>query len=83
MMTATLPVPAPQKKEPLNALQMLGLVGEIGTMIAVPAVLFGFGGAYLDKNMETSPLFVIAGLALALISSSLAVWHRIQPFLNS
>jgi len=81
-MVATFP-PSAEKKEPMNAFQMLGLVGEIGTMIAVPAFLLGFGGAYLDKNFGTSPLFVIVGLAVALISSSLAVWHRVQPLLDS
>ncbi|HLC76485.1 MAG TPA: AtpZ/AtpI family protein [Candidatus Peribacterales bacterium] len=80
-MAAILPAQAPKKQEPLNAFQMLGLVGEIGTMIAIPAVLFGFGGAYLDKSFGTSPLFVILGLAIALIASSLAVWHRIQTLL--
>lgn len=75
--------PAPKKQEPLNAFQMLGLVGEIGTMIAIPAVLFGFGGGYLDKNFDTTPLFIILGLSVAVISSSFAVWHRIQPLFNS
>lgn len=71
------------KKEPLNTLQLLGLVGEIGYLIAIPAALLGFGGAYLDKTLSTSPLFVVIGLAIALASSTLAIWHRIKPLLNS
>lgn len=90
MIAATLPTSAPtsneqtsKQKGSLNTLQLLGLVGEIGYLIAIPAALLGFGGAYLDKAFNTSPLFVIVGLALALVSSTLAIWHRIKPLLNS
>ncbi len=81
MMTTTLPPTAPSK-EPLGTAQLLGLVSEIGFLIALPAVAFGFGGAWLDKISGTSPLLLIVGLALALAGSTLAVWHRIKPFLS-
>jgi len=77
------PAQVPKKSDQPSTLRMVGLVGEIGYMIAIPAVLFGFGGAYLDRTFATSPWLTIAGLALALASSALAVWHRIQPFLRS
>lgn len=64
-------------------MQLLGLVSEIGFLIAIPAVLFGFLGASLDQRFQTSPWLLLASLALALASSTLAVWHRIKPFLNS
>lgn len=84
MMAATLHTPAPKNnKEAMSTMQMLSLVGEIGYLIAIPAVLFAFGGAYLDRMLDTSPLFLIAGLALALLSSALAVWHRVKPLLDS
>lgn len=83
MMTASFPAPARKKTEPMNTMQLLGLVGEIGYLIAIPAALLGFGGAYLDKTLGTSPLFIIVGLAIALASSTLAIWHRIKPLLHS
>lgn len=67
----------------LDTMQLLGLVSQIGYLIAIPAALLGFGGAYLDKTFATSPLFVLAGLALALVLSTLAIWHRIKPLLHS
>lgn len=60
----------------------LGLAWEMGFIIAIPAVLFGFGGAYLDKWLGTSPLFLLLGLGLAMASSGLAIWKRIRQ-LNS
>jgi F0F1-type ATP synthase assembly protein I len=62
---------------------MFGLFGEIGYLIAIPAVLFGFGGAYLDRTLGTSPLFILTGMALAIAISILAVWRRIKPLLDS
>lgn len=69
--------------EPLKTMQLLGLVGEIGYLIAIPAAVFSITGAYLDERLQTSPWLLIAGIALALISSALAVWHRIKPLLQS
>ena len=87
MIAATMPPSAPPsvpvKKDTLTTLQMFGLIGEIGYTIAIPAVLLGFGGAYLDKTIGTSPLFFLVGLILALASSTLAIWHRIKPLLQS
>lgn len=82
-MIAAMPSQAPKKQEVLGTAQMFGLVGEIGFLIALPAALFGFGGAYVDDLWGTSPLMMILGLALALFGSSLAVWHRIKPFLSA
>ncbi len=56
----------------------VGLVWEIGWVIAVPAFLFGFGGAYVDKYYETSPLFMIGGLLVALLFSGFAVYRRVK-----
>lgn len=54
------------------------LVFELGYLIALPAALFGFGGAYLDKHLNMSPLFVIAGLLLAFAVSAFAVIGKVR-----
>ncbi len=85
IMAAPLPSSAPDqtKLDTMSSVRVLGLAGEIGYLIAIPAAVFGFGGAYLDKHFDTSPLFVIAGLMVALASSMLAIWYRIKPLLQS
>ncbi len=67
----------------LGTTQLLGLVSQIGYLIAIPAVLLGFGGAYLDKTLSTSPLFILIGLMLAILTSSLSIWRRIKPLLHA
>lgn len=59
------------------------LAWNLGYLIALPAVAFGFGGAYLDKYAGTSPLFIILGFALAVTLSYLGVKRRIREILKS
>lgn len=47
-------------------------------MIALPAALFAFGGAALDKQLDTSPLFILLGLLIALTTSSIWVWRLLK-----
>jgi F0F1-type ATP synthase assembly protein I len=55
-----------------------GIVSELGFLIAGPIVLLGFGGAYLDKYMGTSPLFLLSGFVLSFVASGMGVWRMIQ-----
>ncbi len=56
----------------------LSLVFEIGYMIAIPAVGFSFGGRYLDIRFETSPLFLLLGIGVALLLSSYMVYGKVK-----
>ena len=60
----------------------LRLAWNLGFIIAIPAFAFGFGGAYLDKQLGTSPLFMLIGLAIALTLSSIGVKRRITSILG-
>lgn len=55
-----------------------GMAGEIGYILAIPAVLLGFGGAYLDKYMGTSPFCIIIGFVVAAVSSYMGVRQVIR-----
>ncbi|MBI3619018.1 AtpZ/AtpI family protein [Candidatus Peregrinibacteria bacterium] len=60
----------------------LKLAWDLGYIIAIPAAVFGFGGAYLDKYMGTSPLFLLLGLASALGLSSIGVKRIVQKIIR-
>lgn len=57
------------------------LAWSLGYIIALPAVLFGFGGAYLDKTFSTSPLLLLLSLALAMGLSTIGVYRRLKEIL--
>ena len=56
----------------------LRLAWSMGFIIALPAFLFGFGGAYLDRTMETSPLFLLLGLSFSMVFSFLGIKRKIR-----
>jgi F0F1-type ATP synthase assembly protein I len=54
------------------------LAWSLGYIIALPAVLFGFSGAYLDRTLGTSPWFLLGSLALAMGLSAIGVYRRLR-----
>lgn len=60
----------------------LRLAWNLGFIIAVPVGLFGFGGAYMDKHFDTSPIFVITGFALAIVLSVVGVYRKVKEILE-
>ncbi|MBI2638654.1 AtpZ/AtpI family protein [Candidatus Peregrinibacteria bacterium] len=61
----------------------LNLAWELGYTIAIPIVILGFGGAWLDKKLESSPLLLLAGIILSVIISSIAVYRKIKRISNN
>ena len=57
------------------------LAWSLGYIIALPAVLFGFGGAYLDRMLHTSPWLLLLSLALAMGISAVGVYRRLKEIL--
>jgi F0F1-type ATP synthase assembly protein I len=71
--------PAPQQPKPPSSLFLsLRLAWNLGFIIALPVVIFGFGGAYLDKYLKTSPLFVLIGFVLAVLISGIGVYRKVK-----
>jgi hypothetical protein len=60
----------------------IGFAWELGYTIAVPAVLFGFIGRYLDKMWNTSPLMLFIGIALAFATSAIIIARRLRDILK-
>lgn len=56
----------------------VNLVFELGYMIAIPIVVLGFGGAFLDKKYGTSPLFILLGIVISVTISSISVYKKVK-----
>lgn len=52
--------------------------GHIGYLLAIPAVVFVMGGAWMDSYFRTKPLFTLLGIPLALFISAISVWRLIK-----
>ncbi len=76
------PVDSKQQEEMMNMWSALGLVWEIGYIIAVPAFIFGFGGAHIDARYGTTPLFILLGFVLSLTLSGTVIYRRMKRILS-
>ena len=77
------PAKKTHSSEPPSIWLALRLAWSLGWIIALPAVLFGFGGAFLDKFLSSSPLFIILGFALAAFLSGVGVVRRVREISDS
>lgn len=77
-----LPHPPGNNRDRENLWLALSLVSQLGFLIAVPALVFGFGGAYLDKWWGTGPFLLIACLALSFLLSSLLVYRKVREIIR-
>ena len=69
-------------EERRNLWKALNLAWEMGFIIAVPAFLFGFGGAYLDKQWGTTPIMLLLGFFIASLSSGVTLYKRVRDVLQ-
>jgi F0F1-type ATP synthase assembly protein I len=87
-MTNDLIPPAQDKKPPVKDVDprestMLGFefAWDLGYTIAIPAVVMGFAGGYLDKYMHSSPLFLLLGLLIAFAASFTIVARKVRAIM--
>ena len=62
----------PQHKSPV----IMG--SSLGTELAVAIALFGGTGYWADKKYDTSPCFLLIGIALSFIYGGYAVWKLVR-----
>lgn len=69
-------VPEPSQRSVLWG--SLELAFELGYLIAVPIVLFGLGGRFVDRWLGTSPWLLLIGIVLAVVLSGVGVSRKIR-----
>ena len=60
------------------AMQMVGL----GWYVAVCIVLGVLAGLWLDRKFETSPVFLLAGTLLGVVTAFFGMYKLMAPFLQ-
>lgn len=59
---------------------VLELAGTIGFTIAVPLVFFALVGRWMDRQYDTSPLFLLSGIILSLVITTVALARKMGDF---
>lgn len=62
--------------------QALGLAWELGYIIAIPIVILGLGGRFLDKHFHTSPWLFLAGVIISIVLTSFGLVWKFKKLLR-
>lgn len=65
-----------------RGLKALSLAWELGYLIILPLVIFALIGRILDNYFKTWPWFLLLGIVLAIISSSISLYFKINTLLK-
>ena len=57
---------------------LISFATEFGFIIALPLVVFALAGKWLDAKLNTAPWLTIAGIVLAIISTTIWLSRRIK-----
>jgi len=67
------PVKKPATDKGLTGWEALGFAWEMGYTMAIPLVALALCGKLLDRYLNTSPAFLLTGIFLSIIASSILV----------
>ena len=61
---------------------LFSLAWDLGWMITIPILLFGVGGAILDRRLHSSPWLLLLGFAISLSLTSFFIYFKITKVLK-
>ncbi len=72
---------SPEKpKKSLDKGELVSLAFELGFIIALPIIAFGFAGKWLDAKSGTEPLFTLTGILLAIVFTSVWIYRKFKNY---
>ena len=61
---------------------VFSLAMELGYIITIPIVLFAIGGRMLDKQLESSPWFLLGGIFISILLTTYLVYKKTMAVIN-
>jgi ATP synthase protein I len=68
---------APLAKKTRGYMQVLSL-SSVGIEMAVSVVIGLFGGQWIDRKLDTEPLFLLVGVLIGSAAAGKAVWRAVK-----
>ncbi|MFA6464001.1 MAG: AtpZ/AtpI family protein [Candidatus Paceibacterota bacterium] len=62
--------------------QLIAFAYDVGFAIIIPLVILALLGRFLDQKMGTSPLFLIIGILLSLVSTGVMIYKKTKNFIK-
>jgi F0F1-type ATP synthase assembly protein I len=71
-----------ENKKRAPFLKAISLAWDLGYIIAIPLVVLAISGRLLDKKFDSSPVFLLAGIFLAMIVSGVMTFRKTKKILD-
>ena len=78
-------MPEPEEKSNKDLMKKWSLVNlslEFGFIIALPLVIFAGMGKWIDGKLHTAPWFALAGILLAIASTTIWMTRRLKTYIK-
>ena len=72
----------PQKNN-FKIFYAISLAWQLGFIIAIPLVVFVFLGFWVDKFLNTSPLFIILGILTGMTITVYEIYQMLVPLIKN
>lgn len=69
-----------QQKNPLTKGDMVSFAFELGFIIALPVIFFGYLGKWLDGKTDTYPLLTLIGIFAAIAFTSVWIYRKFRSY---
>src|SRR3989338_3866241 len=70
-------------KKSLAKKELISIAFQLGFIIAIPVVVFGFFGKWLDGKAGTYPLLSLIGIFTAIIFTSIWIYRKFKEYFKS
>ena len=68
---------------PIGKREMISIAFQLGFIIALPVVVFGFFGKWLDQKTGTYPLLTLVGIITAISFTSIWIYRKFRDYMKN
>lgn len=71
---------AEKPKKSLAKSKLVSIAFQLGFIIAIPVVAFGYFGKWLDARAGTEPLLTLIGILTAIVFTSIWIYRKFRRY---
>ena len=61
---------------------MVSIAFQLGFIIAIPVVVFGYFGKWLDQKVDSYPFLTLVGILTAIVFTSIWIYRKFKEYFN-
>lgn len=75
-------IPKKVQEEERKTWSLVGFAWDLGYSIAIPLILFVVGGVFIDRELESSPMFLLTGVFFSIFLSSMTIYKKTKSIID-